>query len=760
MVKRTRSISAFVFLGLALVSAGRSHASTLATQTALPGDCVPQFKVEMPVFGPAGSLPRVDAARHSQLTVTMKEIGQVVLPDPRKVKYPARDSFGNACPQLFFKETRLWTYESSDSLTKKVLGPANWPAVTLEATRGVPTVVKFKNELPPFGPGNGLVQGLLTVDQVIHWADPLNRMCSPIDCTLPQNAGNVCCKPFVGFPPTVPHLHGAEVPAAFDGGPLAWFTADGLVGPQFGSLIHPGAGEAIYQYNNSQEPGTLWFHDHALGTTRTNVYSGLEAFYFIRDAAKEPRNLPSGKHEIEMAIQDRQFDTASQLFFPDGSGNDVATSNLNGPPTNPDVNPFWNPEFIGDVAVVNGAPWPYLDVEPRRYLFRLLDGSNARVYRLSFGKAHVYQVGADDNYLDAPVKVDKVFVAPGERAYVIVDFSELGGETVTVTNDAPVPFPDGLYPVPHVDPATGLLIPADQPGMARIMQFRVSGKQVSDSSCNPVTECRRPTALPRLTDGKGHIAPGVKIDKVRRLALKEHSGPGGPLEVLLNNTNFDAMNAPHILRDFPDGISELPRIGTTELWEIVNMTADAHPIHTHLVQYQILNRESFDVDGTQGSGIANGYIGIDNGGSTSVPGAWAKAFGTPPPAQCDFIDPLNPCPGFGPPLKYDKGDTIDLSNGQHKVPLVGGNPDVTPYLLGDATPPEPEESGYKETAKSIPGQVLRILVRWAPTSTRIGDSRPGVNLYPFDPTVGAYMWHCHILDHEDNDMMREYKVKK
>jgi spore coat protein A len=744
------------FLGVVLLgAAGSARASTLVTQTALPGDCVPQFKVEMPVFGPAGDLPRVDALKHPMLTVKMKEVGQTVLPDPLRVKYPSKDSLGNPCPHIVFQDTKVWAYETSDSVTRKVLGPANWPGVTLEATRFNPTLVKYENELPAFdvrGRGmnfvDGLVQGLLTVDQTLMWADPLNLACGPIDCTKPENARNACCKPFVGRPPTVPHLHGAEVPAAFDGGPLAWFTADGRKGPDYSSVGHPGAGEAIYQYNNTQEPGTLWFHDHALGATRTNVYSGLEAFYFLRDASKEPKNLPSGPYEIEMALQDRQFDTHSQLFFPDGSGADVNTSNLNGPPTNPDVHPFWNPEFIGDVAVVNGAPWPFLEVEPRRYLFRLLDGSNARVFRLNFGSAPVYQVGADDNYLEVPVRVDRVFLAPAERAYVIVDFSNLRGETIAVTNDAPVPFPDGLVPG------------VDQPGMARIMQFRVSSKSVSDSSCNPKTECRRPIALPRLTDGRGRIAAGVKIDKVRRLALKEHSGPGGPLEVLLNNTNFDAMNAPNILRDFPDAISELPRIGTTELWEIVNMTADAHPIHTHLVQYQILNRESFDVDGTQGSGIVNGYIGIDNGDSTSVPGAWAEAFGFPLPAQCDNADPLNPCPGFGPPLKYDKGDTINLPNGQKNVPLVGGNPDVGPYLLGDATPPAPEESGYKDTAKSVPGQVMRILLRWAPTSTHVGDSRPGVNLYPFDPTQGAYMWHCHILDHEDNDMMREYKVKK
>jgi FtsP/CotA-like multicopper oxidase with cupredoxin domain len=759
---KTRLIPGFAFLGAILLSAfGSARASTLVTQTALPGDCVPQFKVELPVFGPAGDVPRVDAFKHPLLTIKMKETGQIVLPDPSMVKYPSKDGTGKPCPHLVFQDTKVWTYETSDSLTGKVLGPANWPAVTLEATRFVPTVVTYENELPAFdrlhSKGmnfvDGLVQGLLTVDQTIHWADPLDLMCGPIDCTRPENAANACCKPFVGRPPAVPHLHGAEVPPAFDGGATAWFTADGRKGPGFATLGHPGEGAAIYQYNNTQEPGTLWFHDHALGATRTGVYSGLEAFYFLRDASKEPKNLPAGPHEIEMVFQDRQFDTHSQLFFPDGSGADAATSNLNGTPTNPNLHPFWSPEFIGDVAVVNGAPWPFLEVEPRRYLFRLLDGSNARVYRLRFGNAPVYQVGADDNYLDAPVKLDNVFLAPAERAYVIVDFSDLRGQTVTVTNDAPVPFPDGLWPVPHIDPATGLLLPADQPRMASIMQFRVSSRAVSDASCDPAAgQCKRPTPLLRLTDGKGNITPGVRIDKVRQLVLKEHEGPGGPVEVLLNNTHFDA------------DVTETPRVGSIEMWEIINETGDAHPIHTHLVQFEILNRETYDFDGTQGSANPSGfgYVGVDNGDSTSIPGEWPHAFDTAVSPFCDRVDPVNPCPGFGPPLPYDNHGRKTILDGR-LVPVVGGNPDILPYLLGDVQPPAPEEAGLKDTAKSIPGKVMRILVRWAPTSAPLTPNRSlaGTNLYPFNPSSGdGYLWHCHILDHEDNDMMRPYNVAK
>jgi spore coat protein A len=745
MLKKTslRGIC-FMLLGILLVGTiGSAGASTLVPQTALPGDCVPQFAVPLPVFGPAGGIPRVNARQHPFLTVKMKETDQAVLPQG------GTDICGLG---VVFKPTRVWAYEISDTFSSKVLGPAHWPAVTVEAARSVPAVVKYVNELPSFNPSNvfgppfgpGLVQGLLSTDQTIHWADPPGLGCvmrlPPVNCTL--TPGDPCCQTFTGTPPTVPHLHGAEVPSSFDGGPEAWFTSDGQQGQAYRTLGHPGPGKAIYKYNNSQEPGTLWFHDHALGATRTNVYSGLAAFYFLRAPLNEPRNLPSGPHEIEMAIQDRQFDINSQLFFPDGSGADAATSNLNGTPPNPDIHPFWNPEFIGDVVVVNGAPWPFLNVEPRRYRFRLLDGSNARVYRLSFGAAPVYQIGADDNYLNAPALVDQVFIAPGERADVIVDFSKLAGQSVTVTNDAPVPFPDGLVPG------------VDQPGMANIMQFRVSSVAVRDTSCNPaVGQCRRPTLIPRLTDGRGGVAHGVKIDKVRQLVLKEFEGPGGPVEVMVNNTEFDGTKSPSIAADFPNGVSEQPRVGSTELWEIINLTGDAHPIHTHLAQYQILNRQAYDADGTLGSGIPGGYIGVDDGAGGFAPaGAWTAAFGTGPaplPAGCvagQF------CPSYGPPLPYGTPNADGA---------IGGNPAIGPYLLGLPASPAPAESGWKDTAKANPGEVLRLLVRWAPTSTPVNRSHAGLNLYPFDPTQGpGYVWHCHILDHEDNEMMRPYLVVK
>jgi FtsP/CotA-like multicopper oxidase with cupredoxin domain len=761
-----RRLAVATFVLLAAMGTTTVHGSTLVPQTVLPGECIPQFATPLLTFGPDNATAaRVDALRHPALTVKMKEGQRNVIPPGSGFPLMQADNV-TACPSVKIQPTRIWAYETSDSFTGKVLGPAFWPAVTIEARRYVPTVVTYVNELPSFNPSNptgpGYLQGLITVDQTIDYANPL----------LPKGQmgcmGPACFQPYVGPVPSVPHLHGGEVPSQFDGGPNAWFTPNGIKGPDYSSLWPTAPNKAVYLYNNTQEPGTPWFHDHAMGATRTNVYSGLAGFFFIRDPANEPANLPKGAYEIEMAIQDRQFDVNSQLFFPDGSGADNAVTNLNGPPGNPTVHPFWIPEFFGDVAVVNGSPWPLKEVEPRRYRFRIVEGSNARVYRLRFVASNgaavpVYAIGSDDSYLDAPVPIDNLFMAPGERYDILVDFAGLpDNTTVTVTNDAPAPYPSGMSPVPYPAPppvpgmaqcmngvpdAAGMC-PADQPTMANIMQFRVSlplaGGQ--DTSCNPAAgQCKRPKGLVRLTDGKGTQL--VAVDQVRQLVLKEHpdATTGAPLEVLVNNSYFMGnMSANLVPLNRQDGVSELPRQGSTELWEIINLTMDAHPMHTHLAQFQVLNRQTFNDNGA------------NPGAPNSYPADWAAAFGDPRsaplPANCVAGQV---CYGYGPPGPY---------NTPNADGALGGNPALSPYLdnvVNPPMPPAPEESGWKDTAKAFPGQVMRMLVRWAPTSTPVASVKAGVNKYPFDPTAGpGYVWHCHIIDHEDNDMMRPYKVAR
>jgi FtsP/CotA-like multicopper oxidase with cupredoxin domain len=734
------SITALAYLVTAL--AGSASASKLVPQTWLPGACIPQFVSPLPVFGPAGPIPRVNAETHPALTVTMKEIDQAVLPP----------GYSDTCGMgVAFGKTRVWAYETKDSFTNKVLGPANWPAVTVETQRYKPTFLTYVNALPSFNPakptGPGMVQGLVTVDKTLMWADPLNSPMMNPCLDNPLAAG--CNAPYTGTPPAVVHLHGGEISSLYDGGPEAWMTPDGKTGTGYYTFYNAGAGKVVYLYQNMQEPGTLWFHDHAMGATRTNVYSGMAAFYFLRDPKRAPAKLPAGPYEIELAIQDRQFDTKSQLYFPDGSDALCGTLKTgdpcwNGAPGNPTLHPFWIPEFFGDVAIVNGAPWPVLNVEPRRYRFRILDGSNARFYNLNFGNAKVYAIGSDGNYLDKPAQLSRLFIAPGERYDVIVDFTGLGGQNITVTNDATAPYPGGLSPVPYVDPvlcaATGGNCPADQPTMFNIMRFNVGAAAIGvDTSCNPAVagQCVRPANMVALTDKNGNIAAGVKIDKKRQLILKEYEDPTtlAPREVLVNNTKFDGRLSPSINAEFgSDGISELPQQGSTELWEIINLTMDGHPMHLHLTQFQVVNRESFN--------------------TTTYPAAWAAAFGSGPaplPAGCTkgkF------CPGYGPPLSY-KNLNADGA--------LGGNPAIAPYLLHDAKAPAPEEAGWKDTAKILPGQVLRLIVRYTPSSASLvaNSTHAGKNLYSFDPTLGdGYVWHCHIIDHEDNEMMRPFRVVK
>lgn len=879
--KPLRPLLLSVFLSVGL-TAGSASASYLVEQTALDGSTVPQFQASLPIFGPGynSTLPRVNAFFHPFLTVKMKEVQQQVLPG--------------------FPMTNVWVYEISDSITGKILAPALWPGVTIEAFRNVPTTVTYENHLPSFNPSDPLaqVQGLITVDQEIHWANPLDptgnliRFPADADEAMMHNpcmnmptakitdpyTGVIydCDKPYLGPQPAVPHLHGAEDPSYYDGGPDAWFTpafesikgpgystfnalfnlgntplkgtgyTKGLLGlPLFSNWLaqwpfaKPGPGKATYLYDNAQEPGTLWFHDHGLGITRTNVFSGLEAFYFLRDPLNEPRNLPQGAYEVEMAIQDRQFDTKGQLYFPDGWNNASTLAScgsglpddpcLNGPPPNPALHVFWIPEFAGDVAIVNGAPWPVMQVEPRRYLFRLLDGSNARMYNLTFGdvaggevQPDVWVIGNDDNYLNTPSKINmvfntstlpgpgyntNVFIAPGQRSYVIVDFSKVPiNSTVTLLNDAPVPFPMGLSPVPfpfindpiapNCAPASVVngLCPADQPQMSKIMQFQVSvGIKSTDRSCNPaVGGCKRPSPSVSLANVTSN-GTGANVIKKRELILKEWEGdgvtfgaPGGPIEVLVQNTRWDGLLSPGLATGFPastDGMSELPQQGSIEEWDIINLTGDAHPMHTHLTQFQILNRQDFDTDGTL-TGNPGGYIGyVDPMTGAVTPGAWPRAFypdgttfdatGAPlngaQPACAAFSGPpfnlyvntdysaFNPCPEYGPPLDYLNPTPANADG------AIGGNPAIGPYLVGAALPTPSWENGWRDTAVAYPGQVLRLLVRWTPSSTKqwVGQSLAGRNLYGFDPTAGpGYVWHCHIVDHEDNEMMRPYKVVK
>jgi len=261
---------------------------------------------------------------------------------------------------------------------------------------------------------------------------------------------------------------------------------------------------------------------------------------------------------------------------------------------------------------------------------------------------------------------------PGERATIIIDFKGLRpGMTAILQNSAKTPYPNGAT----VNGRT----------TGRVMQFRLVPLTAADTSYDPATGAPLRTPMVRLADpATGTVAPGVVVNKTRQLTLNEVMGmpvtvggikyPGGPLEILVNNSKYrgdSSRNDPGGYQDFTlinvNGVatyySELPQEGETELWEIINLTADAHPMHPHLAQVQIVSRQAFDVKGYLAA-YALAYGGV-------VKDAW------------------------GPPLNY---------NTPNADGALGGNPAVTPFLKGKVQPPPANEAGWKDTVRSMPAR--------------------------------------------------------
>jgi len=625
-------------------------------------------------------VPEYSNATHEFYTVDVTQFTQQILPPiPGKVLPP----------------TTVWGYGGNTA-------GGYWrsaPGATFAATRNKQIFVRYQNKL------TGL-NHLFAVDPTLHWANP-NGI--PMDIAMQQAMmvpslappyppgynGAPYLNPLTGaltnpdgwnaqWPvPIIPHLHGGEVQSTSDGHPEAWFTPGDGSFQNHGSayntelnywidtttgLLDPTkpiqVNEVAFRYPNEQPPTTLWYHDHALGITRINVMSGLAGFYILRDPADTIAStyLPPIQYEMPLVIQDRTFDINGQFYFPSVG-------------INPD-HPYWLPEFFGNTIMVNGLVWPNMNVKQGVYRLRLLDGSNARFYTVSFWIQNAKQlgiknklpftiIGSDGGYLPAPVTVTELTIAPGERWDILVDFSTVPvipgvASNIILQNTAKAPFPKGTAPDPQT---TG-----------QIMQFAVLG-----------TPGWMPTQpLPPTLNTIPTLPAPVKQ---RQLTLIEVMGMGGPLEIVLDGKKWAA------------DLSEIVTLGSTEEWIIVNPTADAHPIHLHLVQFQLVSRQAFS-------------------SSQYLTDWWA----------------LNPTA----PIKM--GDPVQTVN----------NPLYTNYLQGKPLAPLPYEKGWKDTIQVFPGQVTIIRARWSPI---------GGGIYPFNATQGpGYVWHCHILDHEDNEMMRPYKV--
>lgn len=578
--------------------------------------------------------PAMPQSGRNAYTIAVRRLSQQILPP----------SFG---------ATRVWAYGSSTDD-----GSFYTPAFTIEAKRGVPVEVTWINDLKD--KDGGYLPHLLPVDPTLHWANPPG----PRD-KRPRPAATPSA--YTGPVPIVTHVHGMEeVEDWSDGYPEAWYlpAASNLpagyasVGTWYDFFrskcgeVGWSPGQATYRYPNTQRPATLWFHDHALGITRLNVYAGLAGFYLIRsdDPADHPTAaggngpavLPSGQYEIPLAIQDRSFNADGSLFYPESR---LFFDRFGGPyiPTC-NVSPIWVPEFFGNCMMVNGRTWPYCSVEPRRHRLRILNGCNSRVLILKFSdpRIEMWLIGSDGGYLRAPVRLKQLLLAPAARADVIVEFASLRpGATVTLRNVGP----DEPYNGDDDEAA-------DPRTTGQVMQFRADRRLTSP---DPTT---RPSQLvmPEIAALQG----GAQ----RALALLEAStltadGKEIPIETTLGVID-PAVGLPKGVKAvaWHDPISENPSAGDIETWALYNFNEDAHPIHVHHVLFQLIDRQRFDKK--------------------------------------------------------------------------------TGALIGKTRPPRPEENGWKDTVIAFPKEVTRIRMKF------------GKN--------GQFVWHCHMLEHEDNDMMRPFRI--
>jgi spore coat protein A len=660
---------------------------TKAIAQTIPGGTLDPFTIAKyrtpllipPVMPKAGTIVMRGGKNADYYEISMRQFAQQILP----AGLPA---------------TTVWGYGAVTSASKRGLLLHNAPSLTIEAKWNTPVRVKWINELVDAS-GNYLPH-LLPVDPTLHWANPPGgtegRDMRP---TFESTPG-----PYTGPVPIVTHVHGAVgVGDESDGYAEAWYLPAAKDTPEdyategtwydffagkatskFGVTWGPGF--ATFQYPNHNRASTIWYHDHTLGMTRLNVYAGPAGFYIIRGgpagdgavldsrsglsavlpgpAPRENDKFPSNKtyYEIPIAIQDRSFNSDGSLFYPDSRKffDEIVS------PYIPDGNfsPIWNPEFFGNMMMVNGNTWPFQVVEQRRYRFRFLNGCQSRFLILDFSNipgVEVWQIGNEGGFLAAPVNLtatdgNQLLMGLAERADVIVDFTNVPVGNYVLGNVGPdEPFGGG---VPGVDFEV-----ADPDTTGQIMEFRVVPAVAPDPTTP--TQYLVPPA----------ITPLPPATETRPLALLEEAGIGfdaegneveGPVEALLGTIDGDPNVAAGMWtkRLWMDDVTENPAVGATEVWEFYNATGDAHPIHIHEIVFEVVNRQGISVD--------------------------------------------------------EEDQTVQVDTGS------------------EPTGPEPWETGFKDTVIAYPGEVTRVKAQFN--------------------TPGQFVWHCHIVEHEDNEMMRPYRI--
>ena len=529
--------------------------------------------------------------------------------------------------------TEVWAYEG------------HLPGPTIEVRRGQRVQIEWVNAIPADAP--------YPVTAVTAPDPEVGTPPEQIPQNQPGRSGGRVNDVLARVPPwAVVHVHGGRIAAVYDG----WTENGFLSGQAF-----------LGRYENDQRATLLWYHDHAMGITRFNVYAGLAGLYLIRDDEEDALDLPRGPYELRLLLQDRNLDTDAAGRLTGRLLHKVEEGTM---------------EFFGPFTTVNGTIWPYAEVEARQYRLRLLNGANARTFRLvllddsgrSIPEA-IRQIGTDGGLLGAPVALppDGLVLAPAERADLLVDFRPYRGQRLRLVNTAGAPF-DGQPPLPTLPPGTP--DPANRLADADVLQFRVTSDVADDPFVLPATLS---STYRRLTSEQ------VPTGAVRRIvALVEESGmlmlhelapaPQGaaaPDEPLISVTGDNGVTTPYrvVAKHFEDTVNWFVSYGATEVWQFLNLTEDTHPMHVHLVQFQALRRDRYNTDGYDAAS-----------GRTAAP------------------------------VTFEAHGALDAN-----------------------------ELGWKDTVRVNPSEMVAIAAT-------------------FEGFTGRYMYHCHILEHEDHDMMRPFIV--
>jgi FtsP/CotA-like multicopper oxidase with cupredoxin domain len=754
-MRQTKSKVAALCLTAALVLA----TSGMSFAQALPGGSLDPLTI--PKYVTPLVIPPVmkNAGAPNDYDIAVRQFHQQILPAP-------------------LSPTKVWSYGPAADPVPGVAPAANsqfnYPAYTIETTSSAPVNVRWRNELVAIDPATGypcdgttclrsFLPHLLPIDQTLHWANPPATGCVMGDPNRTDCATNDPSF-YTGPVPVVVHVHGAHVEPHSDGYPEAWWLPaasdipagyaskgtffDDVTGTNPGTL-----GYADFRYRNDQPATTLWYHDHSLGMTRSNVYAGPAGFWLVRGGVNDgatngatglPAMLPgpapaagqtvlqlnvpgdpvrNSIREIPVAIQDRSFNADGSLFYPDTR---MFFDGFAGPYIpGSDIAPIWNPEAFFNTMVVNGATWPKLEVAPALYRLRLLNGCNSRFLNLALYKVHkkkgtytgqlpFFQIGAEQGFLPQVVRIASGEATPlpgdgtmpipvsaasrqqallmglAERADVIVDFRNLpNGTIIQMINTAPdAPF--GGFPDIPADPAT----------TGQVMQFVVNIALAGSSPTDPVLAdgvTPNPGASTDPYSLMPNAEPGLVAASVvtRQVSLNEEESA----TVCVNANNVAIPYSPPLCGGM--GVPAAPKaakLGT------VDLTNPAMPVGIPLGWHDMTGI-SAPVTLQSGAIMMVNVTEMPTLGSTET---WE---------MYNFTVDAHPIH-----LHLVRFEVVDRE--------VIGVPGVMP--------PQPWETGFKDTVIAYPGQITRVKAL-------------------FD-IPGLYVWHCHIVEHEDNEMMRPYVV--